>query len=259
MKKFSQLNTSNIQQPETTAEVLAQHAQSYHNQIIDQVEQINVETQVQLTQEHTEFPEYMLNDPSFIGFADSDTQSILYNSAAFSLFTPDVNSILDVGCGRGDFGKFIQSNIKTDVNYKGIDLNPIVIQAGRHKYKDEIESGQFVLENQVFNINYSDNTKYDWVFHNFSLIMAYGVPGSDITTIMENRYTYLEQMITKSLEISNKGVVFMLLNDNTPTETLFHFSHSGIAKILYDLNFRFAIDNSEFPTIFKLVVFNNNF
>lgn len=256
MKKFSEL--SNVISDTTT---LNDAAKKFHNQTVEEYNE-SYELQKQQIADVIEppvniIPEYMLTDSNYVGFPDLQTQYDIYRSAAFSLFTADTKTVLDVGCGRGDFGDFILNEIKSDVKYTGIEQNQLMIDVGIKKYQSLVNSGNIEFKHSRFDLSYPVTEKYDLVFHNTNMTIDYGVYPNLLDG--NNRYEYLSQMIQKSIEVSNVASVFMLLNDNSLTDTYVHYSYGGISKILYDLNVRFAIDNTDFSSIIKLIVFNNTF
>lgn len=74
------------------------------------------------------------------------------------------SSILDLGCGLGDFYEFLEEN-GIDVNYTGYDLSPKFISAARKKYPQadfrirdiqtdtDSQSFDYIVCTQVFNNN----------------------------------------------------------------------------------------------------------
>jgi SAM-dependent methyltransferase len=202
-----------------------------------------------------DFPEYLVNDPIVLGYAYEETQYSVYDAAQAYTIRTGYESILDVGCGRGDFGNHLLKQFP-NIQYTGIDLNPLLVDVGKQKYSEI--SSNFILLNQAFTQNYPTDFTYDWVFHVTDLTLDYGVH-SEVTTNPLKRYEMLEWNIIKSLEISKIGCVFMLLNDKDITEGYLNYSFSPITEILYRLNAKFAFDNSDLPNVTKLVVLKESF
>ena len=71
----------------------------------------------------------------------------------------------------------------------------------------------------------------------------------------------IEKILKKSLSVSNEGVVLMLLNSNSNLQDNLYMVYSlgEISEILYRSGYKFAIDNTDFSNIFKLIVLNNKF
>lgn len=202
------------------------------------------------------FQPYMIDDPTYMGYSDRELQNAVYQSTIFGILDNTDTSILDVGCGRGDFGNYIKNELEyTNIKYTGVDLNPLAIDVGKHKYPEHTASDSFNLIKGNFDSDYPTDVRYDWVFHVTNLTVDYGNFNG------RSRYEYLESVIRKSLSIADKGAVFMLLNDNNHAHADLYitFSFTEISNILFRLGYKFAFDNSDFPNVFKLVIFNNTF
>ena len=116
----------------------------------------------------------------------------------------DINdSVLDVGCGYGDFSKNF-------VNYLGIDLRDDAIIMARDKYSDV----RFELKS-IYDI---DDT-YDWVF------------ASGIFCFIDN-WEETESIIKKMFDISKKGASFNFLSDVTTKDRLDGMKYTKIEEIL---------------------------
>ena len=202
------------------------------------------------------FPDYMVNDSNFVGYESQKFQYTVYRAAEFGTIVTGLENILDVGCGRGDFGDYILSRYP-NVKYTGIDLNEIMIQIGEHKYTETYSNFRYNLQAAIFNNYLTVNQKYDYVYHINTLSVDYGLwPNLHSDS---NRYEFLKMLIEKSLEISNVGVVFILHNDGLEESGQVSYSLTPLSKILYDMNLKFAIDNTDVPDMYKLVILKNPF
>ncbi len=136
-------------------------------------------------------------------------------------------SFLDVGCGTGDFLKFLKDNkIKND--YLGIDIYEPSIEKAKERFPEEEK--RFKLDN-ILNWTVSDKTRYK-----FDYIIASG----SLSTYTENNYNFLNQMLTKIWEHTSKGVYFNLMANNDGSEGreqewLFHYSVEKVKKICEDI------------------------
>lgn len=246
MKKFSEIS------PDSSAELIDE---SFDN--VEILTDTEPETETAVT-----FPPYMVDDPTFMGYPDTNMQVLLYQSTVFGILGNGYKTVLDVGCGRGDFGNYL-FNSGYNVGYTGIDLSPLAVDVGKFKYQNLIdkdtvnESGNKKFE--LLNLNFDTDTeitnRYDWVFHITNLTIDYG------NFKNRSRYEYLEQLVMKSLEIANEGVIFMLLNENAEfkDDLYINYSFTEISNIMFKHGYKFAIDNTDFPNIFKLIVLNNKF
>jgi SAM-dependent methyltransferase len=206
------------------------------------------------------FPEYMLEDSEFVGYPDKDTQEIIYRAAAFGVLpTEGPVNVLDVGCGRGDFGDYLLKTVNPKINYFGIDSAKLNIEVGTKKYSDVLKNSDLNmnLDIQTFDTEiYPENMKsYDWIFHITNLTLDYGYWEQGIKS--SQKYVYLEKIIDKTISMSRIGSVFMLLNDYNMTETYIHYNIGSVSDILLERGMKFAIDNSDLNNIFKLIIFNN--
>lgn len=116
---------------------------------------------------------------------------------AFKAIAETVNlcntSILDVGCGFGDFYFFLKKN-GVKVNYTGIDVSDKIIEIGKRKHpsisnclkimdvKDIVDRYDYVVISGTFNLKIDDN----WEF--------------------------IKSTLKKVFDLCNKGVVFNLIS-----------------------------------------------
>lgn len=206
--------------------------------------------------ESNDFPEYMIYDTNFIGYQDENLQSIVYRAAEFGTIITGNESVLDVGCGRGDFGNYLLQRYPS-VNYTGVDFNNLMVQVGNQKYRGFYNNEKFNLIESIFNDNFNNEVKYDYVYHITDMTVDYGIwPNLQTDGV---QYEFLKNMIIKSYDLCNVGMVFMLLNDKEYNEGYISYSLSPVSKVLYDLNLKFAIDNTDIPNVFKLVVLKESF
>lgn len=253
MKKFSQLipeqeDVAVMQPHEEVINVEREVPELIDPQIEEPAPEEEYPPETEMLEEPGEIPEYMLEDPRWVGYPDKKLQEEIYRTAAFGLIGIGNESILDVGCGRGDFGHYLKSTINPDIEYIGIDANPHMINAGRQKYPD------LSLSTRQFDINDEDNgATYDWVTHITDLTVDYGFIGQT------NQYDYLDAIIRKSLSKAKIGTVFILLNDSNRTDEYLHWNIGSVAQMLLFMGVRFAIDNTDFPNMYKLIIFKNPF
>lgn len=86
---------------------------------------------------NTIYPDYLVIDPEVVGYPNDDFQEIIYNWVGSKIPYGNV-SVKDLGCGRGDFGNWLNNN-RPDAEYVGIDYNPTIINVGKQKYKDSLK------------------------------------------------------------------------------------------------------------------------
>jgi SAM-dependent methyltransferase len=233
MKKFKDLNLEKVQNYENFTEP-----------------GMDIEETVNET-----IPEYMLQDPQYVGYPSEEFQDLIYNTSLISTVNSLTETVLDVGCGRGDFGNYIlNATPYKQIKYKGIDVNEIHINVGKQKYQNLLnkDSNNFDLEVQNFDENFTSDIKYDWIFHIFNTVNDYGLKNEKTDN------EYLEMLIRKSLQYSKLGVVFYILNQNS-SESNIVYNFNDITEILFKYNVRFAIDNTDNKNISKIIILNNYF
>ncbi len=103
------------------------------------------------------------------------------------------DSVLDVGCGLGDYYAFLK-NLDLDIKYTGIDINPKLIAKCQERYLD--------AEFLVSNIEKNDLGRFDYVVSSSTFNLK----------LTENRNMELiESMISQMFKHANNGVALDML------------------------------------------------
>jgi SAM-dependent methyltransferase len=97
-------------------------------------------------------PEYMMHSPKPIGYHETNEQLYLFQNLLVG-FNPS-QTILDIGCGRGDMANFITEFFGEPAPWTGIDHNPIMSDIAKQKYGYDTIIGAF----ETTKLN-----KHDWV------------------------------------------------------------------------------------------------
>ncbi len=194
--------------------------------------------------------EYMISDSNFVGYENQEQQESVYNLATFGIITPNVNtSITEFGCGRGDLCSFILKTINPNVKYTGVDVNQLMIDIGKTKYPDY----NLITKNyHDIDINTEQNFISDWVFNVINLTVPYGYYNGE-------PFQQFVETLEISLENCNHGVVFILLNNKSEFPGYIQYDTSELIQHIDKLNLRYAVDNTDFKDIFRLVIFKNPF
>jgi SAM-dependent methyltransferase len=156
------------------------------------------------------------------------------------------SSILDVGCGFGDFNKFLATNKIKNSSYLGIDISEEFITEAKKQYnKDNINfiKGDF-LTTEI-------NTKID-----FSI--ASGTFNYKIEGI--NCYDYLYENMKKMFESSNKAIAIDFLTDRVDYfhEHNFNYNPISILEMAYSLSKRVILNNSFFPFEYAVIIYKDD-
>lgn len=118
-----------------------------------------------------------------------DDQFERFVAASISLLHSNC-SILDVGCGQGDFYDFIRSRYK-GIEYKGIDVSEKMITKAKEKH------GNF--ENKDI-LNFEESFDYVFALGTFNLCTS-------------DQYEYLTKHIKKCFECCKKSLVVALTSE----------------------------------------------
>lgn len=160
----------------------------------------------------------------------------------FEIFTSQWNlddlSILDFGCGFGDFYHFLtQKNIR-DFKYLGIDLNPRFIEIAKSKYPN--------ASFKVLNIfKESLKSKYDYIF-------ASGV----FNDKLHDNQLFIKNVLDKFNKYSLKGFAANFLSNKVQYRRshTFHADPSKILNLCYNYSNNIILRNDYMPFEFSIFV-----
>jgi 2-polyprenyl-3-methyl-5-hydroxy-6-metoxy-1,4-benzoquinol methylase len=152
------------------------------------------------------------------------------------------DSILDYGCGIGDFISFLNDNGRKISDYLGVDINDNYIEIAKKSYPG---------------YDFKTISGIEDLSGNFDVVCAIGVFTWFIT-----KEDFIKT-INKLVEISNKSVVLTLLYGKTPYDDISNkediddywkstykkFDENLFYKLFPDLNFKFYIDDLSVKTI----------
>jgi SAM-dependent methyltransferase len=149
----------------------------------------------------------------------------------------DNSSILDFGCGFGDFYGYLKKN-NLNIDYLGVDINENLINLGMQKYPQAKFLCANLLENDVIEM-------YDFCFssgvHNF---------------LLENNIEF----IRKTFELLNKhsrvGFALNFLSNRVDytDENIYYSSPTEILAIAYEFSNRVMLRNDYMPFEFTVYV-----
>lgn len=162
------------------------------------------------------------NSPETVGW--SPTGQKLRYEAVFKLINPDGKSLLDFGCGKGDFYSFLkQRGVKCD--YTGIDINPALIELARKNHPEAIFHVRDIEEEPP------DKT--------FEITVAIGV----FNLAVQNVKISMEQCLQILFNHTSEKLIFTCLNQKTKLRDigLTYFSMEELEKIAEKLSKNFKI------------------
>jgi SAM-dependent methyltransferase len=166
------------------------------------------------------------------GWESEDNQYA--NFVLISSIVSSNSSVLDVGCGQGDFYNYIRNK---KVKYCGIDFSKRMIEKAK-------------IKNPNINFYHKDFLKEN--FENFDYVVASGA----FSFQTENQYEYIEECIGLCYKLSNKASAITMtseLADVKYEEPLFYYNPTKILEIAIKFTPYIIINTSSLPN--ELVLF----
>ncbi len=157
---------------------------------------------------------------------------------------PDLNNrtILDYGCGLGDFYKFLKRR-GLNVKYTGVDINDNFIRAAKKKYPE--------CTFRTMNIDeHSLEGYYDYIF--ICGVFNLSVPGVDDD---------LRNALVTLFKYCNKGLALNALSSHTPVKDmeLHYTSPEEMVKFaLENLSPSVALHHDRIPNDFTLFIYTSH-
>ncbi len=181
--------------------------------------------------------EYGENDARALQWADRNNQLLRFE-ILLNIGNVEGTKILDVGCGLGDFYKYLLEK-QISVEYTGIDIVPEYITLSTRKYPDAL-----FLCQDIFEVN----ENYDYIFCSGSLNFK-----------VENHTKYNQEVIKKMFDISNRGVAFNMLDRSThiDNETYSSYNPDHIADYCKTLCNRVEIVIGNLPQDFTIYLYKD--
>lgn len=142
--------------------------------------------------------DYLEYAPEAVGYDNREQQFGVYSAVANII--SDEDTILDFGCGRGDFYAWYVQSFNRVPQYTGIDMNEPLINAGKRVYP----------EAALIHADWFDSDKFeeaDWCINVGSLNLRYD--GDIVTSNTDYLAKTLDIMYTKA----RKGVIVLLASD----------------------------------------------
>lgn len=148
-------------------------------------------------------------------------------------------SVLDIGCGMGDFFVFLKK--KKISNYTGIDISDLFINHCQKKFKDN--RVKFICDDFL---SYKFKKKYDYIFLSGALNLR--------LKKIEN-LKIVEKFLKRAFTLCKIGCSFNFLSSNVDFQNKkdFHYNPSDIIKICNRLSRNYELNHN-----YKLYEFTIN-
>lgn len=163
-----------------------------------------------------------INSPDVVGWVNRKSQHERFNTFLKYIKTGD--SVLDYGCGVGDFFKYSSKfkltsktiSLGLDIKYKGVDIQPNMIEKAKKKYPE----GDFSVVNSIEDVK----DTFDWII------------ASGVFTIGMNEYDVLNYF-SKGIKKATKGIGanFLITNRSqeiTSGEQFIHYNPELLKEFL---------------------------
>jgi len=186
---------------------------------------------------------YLEDSAGIVGYATREEQQKAYAEIIGTI--PQGSSILDFGCGRGDFFAWHETTYgKGNCDYTGIDANETLVDIGNKIYDDinlvcddwfQLEG----VENKDWCINIrSNNLRYD-----------HQVEVTD--------FEYVTQTIDKMFEMCNQGVIISLSSNKFEVDNQIAYNAGDIASWAFSKYDFVAVDHTTDTNQFLVIIYKN--
>lgn len=186
---------------------------------------------------------YIMHSTEVVGYDNRERQFTSYGIISSVI---GVSSILDFGCGRGDFKVFHAQRMEIEpdqIDYTGIDINEILINAGKELYPDiDIRVADW--------LNMPKDLKKEWCINVNSLNLRYD---RDLT---KDNWEYFKASIKAMYECATSGVAVMLASDIPGIEDgLINYNPGDVINWAQKEFDGVAIDHSYSTEMFTLIIY----
>jgi len=186
---------------------------------------------------------YLEDSVGVVGYGTREEQYAAYAEIIGAI--PEKSSILDFGCGRGDFFAWHETTYGPgNVDYLGIDANQTLIDTGKKIYND------INLICDDWN-NIKDDQKKDWCINIRSNNLRY-----DLQTEVSD-FDYVTQTIDKMFDMCNNGLIISLSSDKFDVDNQISYSPGDIANWAFSKYDYVAVDHTTDTNQFLVIIYKN--
>ena len=209
-------------------------------EVIDEEIKLSAEEKIELADNS----DYLEHSAEVVGYANREIQWDAYHAVVNYINLED--SILDFGCGRGDFERFCRSEYDIKPDYLGIDMNKQLVDASKTVYNKEVN---------IQNLDWFEldkNVRRDWCINIGSNNLRY-----DADTTRDDE-KYLHDTIDTMMSHADKGILLLLASDNIESQDgLINWNAGKILDWSIKKYSNVAVDHSISDEIFVLIIYKN--
>lgn len=155
-------------------------------------------------------------------------------------------SLLDVGCGFGDFNNYLALLDISTCRYTGIDMVPEFIAEGEKRFSSS--QANFV-EGDFLNFDFTDQFDFAIASGTFNLAIE-GVDG----------YDYIRQNMEKMFELAKVAISIDFISDKVDYQHEHNFNSSPekILSMAYGFSRNVVLKNTYFPFEFSITLYKDD-
>ena len=177
--------------------------------------------------------------PKSLAYSGEKSQKIKFNIVT-EVGIEDNCSVLDVGCGFGDYFNYLKQQGIKNVKYCGIDISNKIVDFAKEK-----NSLANVIQGNVLDL--SDDEKYDYVISlGFNAVKT----GSNWET--------LTQVLDKMWKLSKKGIAYNAVStfaEDSPRKIYFVSPAKVIDYIMNNLTYKVVFRHDYMPHDFTIFAY----
>ncbi len=175
-----------------------------------------------------------------MGWRDKEQQYIRFVALAA---IGDLNncSILDVGCGFGDFYDFLKQK-GSNVQYTGYDISSKLVEIARQKHPEATFQVRDILEEE-------SNEKFDYV-----------VSSGILNARLSDNEGFVKRMLKRCFELCNMGVAINMMTSyvDYQQEDLYYYSPESVFAFAKTLTRRATLRHDYMPFEFTIYLYKDD-
>ena len=184
---------------------------------------------------------YLEDSSSVVGYANREEQYAAY--AEIIGVIPEQSSILDFGCGRGDFFAWHEMTYgQGNIDYLGVDANQALIDAGAKLY-DDVN----LVCTDWNSLKESDNK--DWCINIRSNNLRYD------SQVEVTDFEYVTETISKMFDSCNVGMIISLSSDKFDVEGQITYSAADVSDWALSKYDYVAVDHTTDTNQFLIIIY----